>query len=133
MPVRDPVMVLIRASRHRRRLARAIGVAPAISSIAVLGVGIGTVVRHPAGAVTAVSGVVLLPGLLAPLLGDGQRWLGGASLNGSPKARMPPPTRSAASVRGRRWGGRGLHGGHGPGRGAGAAPPRHLTGSAPYR
>ncbi|HEU4539678.1 MAG TPA: hypothetical protein VFR23_01000 [Jiangellaceae bacterium] len=59
-----------------------IGVALAISSIAVLGLGIGTVVRHPAGAVTAAIGVVLLPGLLAPLLGDSQRWLGGASLNG---------------------------------------------------
>jgi len=59
-----------------------LGVAMAISSIAVLGVGIGTVIRHSAGAVTAVIGVVLLPGLLAPLLGDVQRWLGGGSLNG---------------------------------------------------
>lgn len=59
-----------------------VGVALAISSIAVLGVGIGTVVRHPAGAVSAVIGVVLLPGLLAPLLAGWQRWLGGASLNG---------------------------------------------------
>lgn len=59
-----------------------VGVALAIASIGVLGVGIGAVVRHPAGAVSAVIGVVLLPGLLAPLLGDWQRWLGGASLNG---------------------------------------------------
>jgi ABC-2 type transport system permease protein len=59
-----------------------LGVALAVSSIAVLGVGIGAVVRHSAGAVTAVIGVVLVPGLLAPLLGDAQRWLGGASLNG---------------------------------------------------
>ena len=59
-----------------------VGVALAISSIGVLGVGIGTVVRHPAAAVSAVIGVVLMPGLLAPLLGDAQRWLGGASLNG---------------------------------------------------
>jgi ABC-2 type transport system permease protein len=59
-----------------------LGVALAIASIAVLGVGIGTVVRHSSGAVAAVIGVVLLPGLLAPLLGDAQRWLGGASLNG---------------------------------------------------
>jgi ABC-type transport system involved in multi-copper enzyme maturation permease subunit len=58
------------------------GVALAIASISVLGVGIGTVVRHPAGAVSAVIGVVFLPGLLAPLLGGWQRWLGGASLNG---------------------------------------------------
>jgi ABC-2 type transport system permease protein len=59
-----------------------VGVALAIASIGVLGVGIGTVVRHPAGAVSAVIGVVLLPGLLAPVLGDARRWLGGASLNG---------------------------------------------------
>lgn len=59
-----------------------VGVAAAIASIAALGVGIGTVVRHSAGAVAAVVGVVLLPGLLAPLLGDVQRWIGGASLNG---------------------------------------------------
>ncbi len=59
-----------------------IGVAAAIASIAALGVGIGTIVRHSAGAVAAVVGVVLLPGLVAPLLGGGQRWIGGASLNG---------------------------------------------------
>jgi ABC-2 type transport system permease protein len=59
-----------------------VGVALAISSIGVLGLGIGTIVRHSAGAVGAIIGVVLLPGLLAPLLGDAQRWLGGASLNG---------------------------------------------------
>ena len=59
-----------------------VGVALAIASIAVLGLGIGTVVRHSAGAVSAVIGVVLLPGLLAPLLGGWQRWLGGTSLNG---------------------------------------------------
>lgn len=59
-----------------------LGVALAIASIGVLGVGIGTVVRHPAGAVSAVIGVVVLPGLLAPLLGEWQRWLGGTSLGG---------------------------------------------------
>ncbi len=58
------------------------GVAAAIASIAALGVAIGTMVRHSAGAVAAVVGVVLLPGLLAPLLGDVQRWIGGASLHG---------------------------------------------------
>lgn len=59
-----------------------LGVAAALASIAALGVGIGTMVRHSAGAVAAVVGVVLLPGLFAPLLGDVQRWVGGASLNG---------------------------------------------------
>lgn len=59
-----------------------VGVVAAIASIAALGVGIGTMVRHSAGAIAAVVGVVLLPGLLAPVLGDVQRWIGGASLNG---------------------------------------------------
>jgi ABC-2 type transport system permease protein len=59
-----------------------LGVALAMASLAVLGVGIGTLVRHSAGAVTTVVAIVLLPGLVAPLLGDAERWLGGASLNG---------------------------------------------------
>jgi ABC-2 type transport system permease protein len=59
-----------------------LGVVLALTSIAVLGVAIGAVVRHSAGAVAAGVGVVLLPGLLAPMLGDYERWLGGASLNG---------------------------------------------------
>lgn len=59
-----------------------LGVSLAIALISVLGVGIGTIVRHPAGAASAVIGGVVLPGLLAPLLGPTQRWLGGASLNG---------------------------------------------------
>ena len=59
-----------------------IGVALAIASIAALGVGIGTIVRHAAGAVATVVGIVLLPGLLAPLFGGAQRWIGGASLTG---------------------------------------------------
>lgn len=59
-----------------------VGIAAAIASIAALGVAIGTMVRHSAGAVAAVVGVVVLPGLLAPFLGDVQRWMGGASLQG---------------------------------------------------
>jgi ABC-2 type transport system permease protein len=59
-----------------------LGVVVAMASIGVLGVGIGAIVRHSAGAVAAVVAIVLLPGVLAPLLGDAQRWLGGASLNG---------------------------------------------------
>lgn len=59
-----------------------LGVVAALASLAVLGVGIGTVVRQPAGALAAVVGVVLLPGLLSPLFGDARRWVGGASLNG---------------------------------------------------
>lgn len=59
-----------------------IGVALAIAAISVLGVGIGTLVRHAAGAVAAAVAVILAPGFVAPLLGDLQRWVGGASLNG---------------------------------------------------
>jgi ABC-2 type transport system permease protein len=59
-----------------------LGVVLALASIAVLGVGIGTIVRNSAGAVAAVIAVVLLPGLIAPLLGPAQPWLGGASLSG---------------------------------------------------
>lgn len=59
-----------------------VGVVLAITALAVLGVGIGTVLRHSAGAMAAVVGVVLLPGFVAPLLGSLERWVGGASLNG---------------------------------------------------
>jgi ABC-2 type transport system permease protein len=59
-----------------------LGVTLALSSLAVLGVGVGTIVRQPAGAVATVIGVVVLPGLLAPLLGPVRPWLGGASLGG---------------------------------------------------
>ena len=59
-----------------------IGIALAIASMGVLGVAIGSLVRHPAGAVLAGVAVVLLPLFVAPMLGDHQRWLGGASLGG---------------------------------------------------
>lgn len=59
-----------------------LGVAAAIGLVAVLGVGLGTLARHPAGALAAGIGVVLLPGLLAPMLGGAQRWVGGASMTG---------------------------------------------------
>lgn len=59
-----------------------VGVVLAVASIAVLGVGLGTLVRSSAGAVAAVIGVVVVPGLIAPLFGPAQRWIGGASLTG---------------------------------------------------
>jgi ABC-2 type transport system permease protein len=59
-----------------------LGVVLAITAISVLGVGIGTVVRQSAGAMAAVVAVVLVPGFVAPLLGNVQRWIGGASLDG---------------------------------------------------
>ena len=59
-----------------------VGVALAIAAMGVLGVAIGTVVRHSAGAVIATVTLVLLPGMVAPFLGGAQRWVGGASLTG---------------------------------------------------
>jgi ABC-2 type transport system permease protein len=59
-----------------------LGVALAITAIGVLGVGLGTVVRHSAGAMAGVVALVLLPAFVAPLLGGAQRWVGGASLDG---------------------------------------------------
>ena len=59
-----------------------LGVAVAIAALGVLGVGIGTIVRHTAGAVGAAVAVVLVPGFAAPLFGSVQRWVGGASLGG---------------------------------------------------
>jgi ABC-2 type transport system permease protein len=65
-----------------RPLEAVTGTALAITALGVLGVAVGAVVRSSAGALAAVVGVVLLPDFAGPLLGDGQRWLGGASLNG---------------------------------------------------
>lgn len=59
-----------------------IGIALAIASMGVLGVAIGSLVRHSAGAVMVGVAVVLLPMIIAPMLGDYQRWVGGASLTG---------------------------------------------------
>lgn len=59
-----------------------LGIAFAIAVLAVAGVAVGTLVRHTAGAVGAAVAVVLLPGMVAPLLGNAERWVGGASLSG---------------------------------------------------
>jgi ABC-2 type transport system permease protein len=59
-----------------------LGVVLAITAIGALGVAIGAAVRQSAGAMATVVAVVLLPGMVAPLLGDVERWVGGASLNG---------------------------------------------------
>ena len=59
-----------------------VGVALAIASMGVLGVAIGSLVRNAAGAVMVGVAVVLLPTMVAPMLGDHERWLGGASLGG---------------------------------------------------
>ncbi len=56
-----------------------VGVAASFAALAVLGLAVGALLRHSAGAIAAVVGVVLLPPLLAPMFGDAQRWLAGAS------------------------------------------------------
>jgi ABC-2 type transport system permease protein len=50
-----------------------LGVSLIYAAVSVLGLALGFVVRHPAGAVTAATGFLLLPVLLAPLLGARQR------------------------------------------------------------
>jgi ABC-2 type transport system permease protein len=56
-----------------------LGVALCFSATGLLGLAVGTMLRHPAGAVTTMVGGILLPSLLGPLLGTWGRWLAGAS------------------------------------------------------
>jgi ABC-2 type transport system permease protein len=56
-----------------------LGVAASLAALAVLGVAVGALLRHSAGAVAAVVGLVLVPSLVAPMFGDVQRWIAGAS------------------------------------------------------
>lgn len=55
------------------------GVAAAFAVAGLLGLAIGTLVRHSAGAVTAVVGLMILPSMLGPLLGGAERWVAGVS------------------------------------------------------
>ncbi|WP_328353649.1 ABC transporter permease subunit [Streptomyces sp. NBC_00445] len=55
------------------------GVAASFAVAALLGLAAGILIRHSAGAVTAVIAVLLLPSLLGPLFGDAQRWVAGLS------------------------------------------------------
>jgi ABC-2 type transport system permease protein len=56
-----------------------LGVALCFSATGLLGLAAGTVLRHSAGAVTAMVAAVLAPSLLGPLLGGWERWVAGAS------------------------------------------------------
>ncbi|MEO3750883.1 ABC transporter permease [Streptomyces sp. B6B3] len=56
-----------------------LGVAAAFAVAGLLGLAVGTLVRHAAGAITAVVGVLLLPSMLGPLFGDAERWVAGVS------------------------------------------------------
>lgn len=72
-----------------------LGVAASYAAVAVIGLAAGTVLRHPAGAIVAVTGVVVLPSLLGPLLGGWQdRVLGstpGGALQKLAQAGAPAP------------------------------------------
>jgi len=70
--VRRPLLRLL-------TLPALLGVAGSFSVAGLLGLAIGALVRHTAGAVTTVIAVILLPDLLAPLFGDAQRWIAGIS------------------------------------------------------
>lgn len=60
-----------------------LGVALALTASGLLGLAVGTVVRHSAGAIAGVVAIILLPSLFGPLFGDLQRWVGGASPSGT--------------------------------------------------
>ena len=56
-----------------------LGVAACFSVTGLLGLAVGTLVRHSAGAITIMVAAILAPSLFGPLLGDWQRWVTGAS------------------------------------------------------
>jgi ABC-2 type transport system permease protein len=56
-----------------------LGIALSYTAVAVLGIALGTALRHTGGAITALTAVLLLPTLLGPLLGNWQRWIADAS------------------------------------------------------
>ncbi|MGW6456612.1 ABC transporter permease subunit [Streptomyces sp. NPDC055078] len=56
-----------------------LGIAALFAVVGALGLAIGTLLRHSAGAVVAVVALLLLPSLFGPLLGDLQPWVSGAT------------------------------------------------------
>jgi ABC-2 type transport system permease protein len=56
-----------------------LGVAACFSVTGLLGLAVGTVLHHSAGAITTMVAVLLLPSLIGPLLGGWERWVAGAS------------------------------------------------------
>jgi ABC-type transport system involved in multi-copper enzyme maturation permease subunit len=62
-----------------RPMPALLGVAFSYAAVAVLGVAVGTALRHTAGAITAITAIILLPILVGPLMGSWQRWIAGAS------------------------------------------------------
>jgi ABC-2 type transport system permease protein len=62
-----------------RPMPALLGIAACFSVTGVLGLAVGTILRHSAAAITTMIAILLLPSLLGPLLGDWQRWVAGAS------------------------------------------------------
>ncbi|GAA1945691.1 ABC transporter permease subunit [Streptomyces durmitorensis] len=55
------------------------GIAGLFALVGLVGLAVGTLLKHSAGAVVTVVGVLMLPSLFGPLLGDLQRWVAGAT------------------------------------------------------
>lgn len=60
----------------------ALGLAAVVSLAGLLGLAVGSVVRHPGGAVAVVLGLLLAPLLVGPLLGRLQPWVAGIAPTG---------------------------------------------------
>ncbi|SOD63167.1 ABC-2 family transporter protein [Streptomyces zhaozhouensis] len=56
-----------------------LGVAATFPVAGLFGLALGTAIRHGAGAITSVLAVLLLPEMLGPLFGPGERWVAGVS------------------------------------------------------
>ncbi|RKN45087.1 ABC transporter permease [Streptomyces hoynatensis] len=68
-----------------------LGVAALFPVAGLLGLAVGTLLRHAAGALTTVVALLLLPSMLGPLFGPAERWVAGAS----PTAALEKLTQSA--------------------------------------
>ena len=85
-----------------------LGAAACFSITGLLGLAVGTLLRHPAGAITTMVAVLRLPSLLGPLLGRlgavGRLRLPDRRPAGAVPELDAPSTRSGPSAPGRRWG-----------------------------
>lgn len=76
--------VLLARSAHAAGslVPEALGLAAVVSLAGLLGLAVGSVVRHPGGAVAVVLGLLLAPSLVGPLLGGLQPWVAGIAPTG---------------------------------------------------
>ena len=56
-----------------------VGIGASFAAVAVLGLAVGSLLRHSAGAIAAIAAGAFVPTLIAPVFGGLQRWLAGAS------------------------------------------------------